>query len=74
MNDSTTPCALLLIGMAGSGKTSLLQRINSFLSSKKLKRYLLNLDPACFHVPYKANIDIRDTVNYKKGNDIVMIL
>ena len=28
----------------------------------------MNLDPACREVPYPANIDIRDTVNYKQGN------
>ncbi|CAK0757030.1 GPN-loop GTPase 1 [Coccomyxa viridis] len=27
--------------------------------------YILNLDPAVTNVPYAANIDIRDTVNYK---------
>ena len=26
----------------------------------------MNLDPACYEVPYPANIDIRDTVNYKE--------
>lgn len=27
---------------------------------------MVNLDPACREVPYPANIDIRDTVNYKQ--------
>ena len=27
---------------------------------------VVNLDPAVFHMPYEANIDIRDTVNYKE--------
>ncbi len=27
---------------------------------------MCNLDPACYEVPYPANIDIRDTVNYKE--------
>jgi GTPase SAR1 family protein len=52
--------------MAGTGKTSLMQRMNSHLSSKKKQRYVINLDPAVYHMPYKAHIDIRDTVNYKK--------
>ena len=60
------PTALIAIGMAGSGKTSLLQRINAFLSQNKKKRYILNLDPATLDLPYHANIDIRDTVDYKK--------
>lgn len=28
--------------------------------------YVINLDPACKEVPYPANIDIRDTINYKQ--------
>ncbi len=49
-------------GMAGSGKTSLLQRINAHLHEKAVPGYLINLDPAVVSVPYPANIDIRDTV------------
>ena len=30
------------------------------------RTYCINLDPAVTHVPYKMNIDIRDTVNYKE--------
>lgn len=59
------PIVVLVIGMAGSGKTTLLQRINSHLHQREIPGYLLNLDPAVLEVPYGANIDIRDTVNYK---------
>ncbi|GJQ78098.1 hypothetical protein Trydic_g2436 [Trypoxylus dichotomus] len=48
--------------MAGSGKTSLVRR----LSSCENRPYVVNLDPACLNLPYFANIDIRDTVNYKE--------
>lgn len=48
--------------MAGSGKTTLIQRINSYLHQHKKPGYIINLDPAVTHVPYEANIDIRDTV------------
>lgn len=48
--------------MAGSGKTTLIQRINSYLHTEKSPAYIINLDPAVTHVPYGANIDIRDTV------------
>lgn len=73
------PVCLIVLGMAGSGKTSLVHR----LSNSEKKPYIVNLDPACLHVPYFANIgkiclfeifrspklhfaDIRDTVNYKE--------
>eukprot|EP00798_Chlamydomonas_sp_ICE-L_P019855 gene19855-26549_t len=59
------PTVIIVIGMAGSGKTTLIQRINSHLHEKKLPGYIINMDPAVSHVPYEANIDIRDTVNYK---------
>ncbi|KAL6746410.1 GPN-loop GTPase [Haematococcus lacustris] len=51
--------------MAGSGKTTFIQRFASHLSAQKTPPYIINMDPAVLHVPYSANIDIRDTVKYK---------
>ena len=51
--------------MAGSGKTTFLQRLNAHLHARQQPGYIINLDPAVTHVPYGANVDIRDTVNYK---------
>ncbi|BGP45050.1 hypothetical protein JCM10450v2_000867 [Rhodotorula kratochvilovae] len=56
--------ALIVIGMAGSGKTTFMQRVNSYLHSRNQPPYVLNLDPAVMHLPFDANIDIRDTVDY----------
>ncbi|EMD36064.1 hypothetical protein CERSUDRAFT_52774 [Gelatoporia subvermispora B] len=52
--------------MAGAGKSTFVQRINSYLHSKEPSSppYILNLDPAVTSTPFEANIDIRDTVNY----------
>ena len=52
--------------MAGSGKTSFVQRIHAHLHQKERPTYLVNLDPAVYQVPFDPNIDIRDTVNYKE--------
>ena len=52
--------------MAGSGKTTFLQRVNSYLHSVAKPPYILNLDPAVTHLPFTANIDIRDTVDYQE--------
>ncbi|ORX62484.1 hypothetical protein BCR32DRAFT_213906, partial [Anaeromyces robustus] len=60
------PTVIICIGMAGSGKTSFIQRVNSYIHSNGKAGYLLNLDPAVSQVPFGANIDIRDTVNYKQ--------
>ncbi|CAM9016882.1 unnamed protein product [Wickerhamomyces anomalus] len=49
-----------------SGKTTFMQRLNSHLYSKKTPPYVINLDPAVLKVPFGANIDIRDSVKYKK--------
>ncbi|GMM53095.1 GTPase [Starmerella bacillaris] len=57
---------VFVIGMAGSGKTTFIQRLNSELHRLKEKPYILNLDPAVHDVPYGANVDIRDSINYEK--------
>ncbi|SCV00106.1 LAMI_0G02916g1_1 [Lachancea mirantina] len=57
---------VICIGMAGSGKTTFMQRLNSKLHAEKMPPYVVQLDPAVLKVPYGANIDIRDAVNYKK--------
>jgi GTPase SAR1 family protein len=61
-----SPVVILVIGMAGSGKTTLMHRINLSMNEMGKKAYYVNLDPAVRTVPYAANIDIRDTVNYKE--------
>ena len=58
--------SIITIGMAGAGKSTFVQQINSHLSAQGKPPYILNLDPAVTHVPYEANIDIRDTVNYQE--------
>ncbi|KDQ58136.1 hypothetical protein JAAARDRAFT_34954 [Jaapia argillacea MUCL 33604] len=70
-SSSTTkkkPIVIITIGMAGAGKSTFVQRINSHLHTLNPPSppYILNLDPAVSNVPFEANIDIRDTVNYKE--------
>jgi len=74
------PVAIVCVGMAGSGKTTLMQRLVSHLythpdptqrepsvsKAAPAPPYLINLDPAVHHVPFTPNIDIRDSVNYKE--------
>ncbi|KAG2346090.1 XPA-binding protein 1 [Suillus weaverae] len=68
MSSKRKPHVIITIGMAGAGKSTFVQRINSYLHSQNPPQppYILNLDPAVTHVPFEANIDIRDTVNYKE--------
>ncbi|ODQ67454.1 hypothetical protein NADFUDRAFT_45552 [Nadsonia fulvescens var. elongata DSM 6958] len=58
--------AIFCIGMAGSGKTTFMQRLNSHLHAKDTPPYVINLDPAVLKVPFHTHIDIRDAINYKK--------
>lgn len=62
------PVVIITIGMAGAGKSTFVQRLNSHLhsTSPPSPPYILNLDPAVAGTPYEANIDIRDTVDYHK--------
>lgn len=63
---NTKPTCIVVLGMAGSGKTSFVQRLTAHLHAKKTPPYVINLDPAVLEIPFPANIDIRDTVNYKE--------
>ncbi|KAF7951036.1 uncharacterized protein EAE97_002588 [Botrytis byssoidea] len=64
--EASKPVSIVCVGMAGSGKTTFMQRINSHLHGKKEPPYVLNLDPAVRNVPFESNIDIRDSVNYQE--------
>jgi len=64
---NNAPICCIVIGMAGSGKTTLTHRLHTELYERNpAASYFINLDPAVRSVPFGANIDIRDTVNYKE--------
>nr|VZH93639.1 unnamed protein product [Spirometra erinaceieuropaei] len=60
------PVCIVVLGMAGSGKTTFVKMLVQHLSSTGPAPYAINLDPAVYHIPYHANIDIRDTVKFKE--------
>ena len=63
--ETKTPICLIVMGMAGSGKSTFVQRLVSQISMAGKKSYNINLDPACLKVNFPANIDIQDSVKYK---------
>ncbi|XP_046855411.1 GPN-loop GTPase 1-like [Xenia sp. Carnegie-2017] len=63
---SEKPVCIITLGMAGSGKSTFVQRINAHLHARKEPPYVVNLDPAVYEVSYPTNIDIRDTIKYKE--------
>jgi hypothetical protein len=64
--DAHDPICIVVLGMAGSGKTTFVQQLTSILYKQPQPPYVINLDPACLEVPYPVNVDIRDTVKYKE--------
>ncbi|KAI9882509.1 MAG: hypothetical protein M1823_005740 [Watsoniomyces obsoletus] len=62
----SSPRAIVCVGMAGSGKTTFMQRINAHLHAKREPPYIINLDPAVRTVPFESNVDIRESVDYKE--------
>jgi GPN-loop GTPase len=59
-----SPVVTLVVGMAGSGKTSVTSRLRLACEAIGLNPYVLNLDPAVRNLPYEPNVDIRDTIDY----------
>ena len=49
------PTCIIILGMAGSGKTTFVTKAVSKLYNNG-KPYVINLDPACSEVPYPVNI------------------
>lgn len=65
-NFKRKPVIILVVGMAGSGKTTFLHRLVCHTQASNIRGYVMNLDPAVMTLPFGANIDIRDTVRYKE--------
>lgn len=65
-NFKKKPVIIIVIGMAGTGKTTFMHRLVCHTQASNMKGYVLNLDPAVMTLPFGANIDIRDTVRYKE--------
>lgn len=49
------PVCILVLGMAGSGKTEFVKRLSTHRHDT-VKPYTINLDPACRETPYQTNI------------------
>jgi len=64
-NFKKKPVIIIVIGMAGTGKTTLMHRLVCDTQASNKRGYVVNLDPAVMTLPFGANIDIRDTVRYK---------
>lgn len=60
------PLNLIIIGMAGSGKSTFLGKLQNYLMEfYDTLPYMVNLDPAVTFLPFSAKNDIRDEIKYK---------
>uniref|UniRef100_A0A8C9FV00 GPN-loop GTPase n=1 Tax=Pavo cristatus TaxID=9049 RepID=A0A8C9FV00_PAVCR len=50
------PVCVLVLGMAGSGKTTFVQCLTAHLHGQRCPPYVINLDPAVHELPFPANI------------------
>jgi GTPase SAR1 family protein len=57
---------VIILGMAGSGKTTFVHKLEEVIALKELESYIINMDPAVLNTLYEPNLDIRDTINYKE--------
>lgn len=59
----TTKFAQVIIGPAGSGKSTYISHAKSFFDDIKRTVHCVNLDPAADLLPYDPEIDIRDAID-----------
>lgn len=52
------PKSVLVVGLAGSGKSTLIHALNSYTYENKVPAYYVNLDPATAELDFSANVDI----------------
>ena len=56
-------CGQLIIGPAGSGKSTYCELMRSHMETVQRRVHIVNLDPAAEHFKYPVSIDIRDLVS-----------
>ena len=67
MGTSDSTLNVIVLGTAGSGKTTLVNRLGRWLEwSRHYSVRYVNLDPACLELPFKADFDIRSMFTTKK--------
>jgi GTPase SAR1 family protein len=54
---------IYFIGTAGSGKSTLVQAFQEWLSGNAIDSLIVNLDPGADFIPYQADVDIRDWIH-----------
>ncbi|MEN2495601.1 MAG: GPN-loop GTPase 1 [Marteilia pararefringens] len=67
MAEEYATIGLVVIGMAGSGKSTFVSSFARYLKDKTGNLpFLVNLDPAVLELDYRPNVDIRKSIDYLK--------
>ena len=65
--DCSEDLCLIVVGMAGSGKTTFVSNFkNHLLENSNINTFVSNLDPVVMNVPYSCDYDIRKDFNHKE--------
>lgn len=57
------PYYVVVLGTAGSGKTTVSKNLKDYLLDHGLDAAVINMDPAVEYLPYEPDVDVRDYVN-----------
>mmetsp|Transcript_2400 Transcript_2400/g.3592 ORF Transcript_2400/g.3592 Transcript_2400/m.3592 type:complete len:256 (-) Transcript_2400:5202-5969(-) len=63
INSKSPINVIIVIGLAGSGKTVFVNSIHEKMMYNKNKHFIINLDAGVKSIPYLPNVDIRDTID-----------
>ena len=65
LNNRKLTVNLIILGMAGSGKTTFVRKLEEEIAKSDKESYIINMDPAVHDTLFEPNLDIRDTIKYK---------
>ncbi|KNB41481.1 hypothetical protein JH06_5129 [Blastocystis sp. subtype 4] len=66
-------CGQIVIGPAGSGKSSYCNAIKEVCADSRRRAYIVNLDPAAEQLPYDCDLDIRDLISLDDAVDAMKL-
>jgi GTPase SAR1 and related small G proteins len=57
---------VFFVGIAGSGKSTLVSALYNWMDEQGYDVAVVNLDPAAEYLPYVPDVDIRERINARK--------